>query len=178
MYRGENTGHIDIHHVAKQRTTTIKAVINAILASNITNDCCGARKIFLHDRYACPDLFSIIFEEMDSIGGGTCKKNRICLPGNDERLTLPKVAERGTYRRLYNRCFHIVDTRRKDSKTLQFIRSLMKIGITEVSRRRGQGVNHVVCPEDLTEYHHNMDGVDWGDQLQEHGAGFSSKAHF
>ena len=68
--------------------------------------------------YAFPELFKIIGEEMKLIGYGTCRKNRIVFPGDYERLTFPKVAEGGTYRRIYNRCFHIVATIWKDSKIL------------------------------------------------------------
>ena len=51
-------------------------------------------------------------------------------------------------------------------------------GITEVSRKRGPDIYQVIYPEDLIKYHHNMDGVDWGDQLREHGDGFSTKHTF
>ena len=40
----------------------------------------------------------------------------------------------------------------------------------EVSRRRGRDIHQFVCPEDLTEYNQNMDGVDQGNQLRYHGA--------
>ena len=70
----------------------MKAVINAVLASNIANDHCGARKIFLDNRHACQELFVLLFEEMNLIVGRTCRNNIIGFPGNDERLTLPKNA--------------------------------------------------------------------------------------
>ena len=50
--------------------------------------------------YACPELFAILFEEMNLIECGTYRKNIIGFTGNYERLKFPKVAERGTYRRL------------------------------------------------------------------------------
>ena len=62
MYQRNNAGKIDIHHCAKQLPTKMKAVINYILALNFDNDHCGARKIFLDNRYAWPELFTIIFE--------------------------------------------------------------------------------------------------------------------
>ena len=111
IYLWKNAGKIDIYHRAKQLTTTMKAVINDFLDSNIANDNYGAWKIFLEKRYACPELFSIIFEDMNLVGGGTCRNNIIGFPGNYERLKFPKGAVRGTYRQIYNRVFHILSTR-------------------------------------------------------------------
>ena len=156
----------------------MKAVICYFLASNITNDNCGARKIFLDNMYACPDLFVILFKDMNPIGSGTCRKNIIVFPGNDERLTLPKFWERGDCRQIYNRCLHLLSTMWKDSNILRLISSLRKTRILEVSRRKVQDIHQVVCPDYLTKYNHNMDGVDWGDQLREHSDGLSSKSHF
>ena len=156
----------------------MKAVINYVLTSNIANDHFKVRIIFIENRYACPDLFTILSEEMSLIGGGTYRKNIIGLTGNDELLTLTKFSERGTYRQLCNRHFHIVSTIWKYSKKLQLISSLRKTRIMEVSRRRGWDIHQVVCPEDLTGYHHNMDGVDRGVQLRENGTSFSTKEHF
>ena len=42
-------------------------------------------------KYACPEIFSILFEEINLIGGGTCRKKIIGLPENDERLKLKKL---------------------------------------------------------------------------------------
>ena len=64
--------------------------MNYILASNIANGHCGAYKVFFDKNYACPDLFAILFEEMSLIGAGTCRKNIIRFPGNDEHLTFTK----------------------------------------------------------------------------------------
>ena len=113
----------------------MKAVIHAALASKNSNDNYGARKLFLENRYGCPELFAILFEDINLIGGGTCRNIRICFLGDDEPLTFPKGIDIGTYSWLYNRRFHIVATRWKDYKTLQFISSLRKTVITEVSRR-------------------------------------------
>ena len=110
MYQVNNAGNFDIHNHAKQLPTTRKAVINAVLDSNIANDCCGAWKIFLDNRCACPELLVILFEEMNLIGGGTCRNNRICFPGDDERLAFTKGSQRGTYREIYIRRFCFVST--------------------------------------------------------------------
>ena len=47
-----------------------------------------------------------------------------------------------------------------------------------MSRRRGWDVKQVICTEDSNEYNQNMDGVDRGNQLREHGSGLYNKAHF
>ena len=61
---------------------------------------------------------------------------------------------------------------------MQFIRSFSKTVITEVSSRRVWDIHQVICPEYLTEYYHNIYGVELVDQLQEHGAVLYSKAQF
>ena len=48
----------------------------------------------------------------------------------------------------------------------------------EVSRRRVRDIYQVVCPENLTKYHQNMDGVDQVNQLQDHCDGLSFKSRF
>ena len=110
VYQGDNTGNIYIRHCAEQLPKITKDVINAVLVSNITNYHYGARKIFLDNMYACSELFAILFEEMNLIGGGTCRKNRICFPGDDERLAFTKGSQRGTYREIYIRRFCFVST--------------------------------------------------------------------
>ena len=156
----------------------MKAFINSVLVSNISNDYCGAWEIFLDNGYACPELFAIMFKYMNLIGCVTCRNDRIGFPGNDERLAFTKGTEIGNYSPLYNRHFHILSIGWEDSKTQQFISSLSKTGITEESRGRGQDIHQVFCPLYLTEFLHNMDGIDRGDRLQEHISRFSSKAHF
>ena len=91
---------------------------------------------------------------------------------------MPKVAERGIYRRIYNRRFHIVSTGYIYFKKMQFISGFSKTGMMEVSRTRDQDIIQFVCPESLTKYHQNMNGVDQGYQLRKHGAGFTYKVHF
>ena len=177
MWKGKSAGKIDINHNTNQLTTTIKSVINSVLYSKFSNDHCGAHKTFLVNRYNCLELFAIKFEKMNLIGGGSSRNNIIGFLGQGERLKFLKVSEIGTYRRLYNRLSHIVVTIFKDSTTLQFIRSLRKTRITNVSRRRGRYTHQVFCYEYLTKYHHNIDGVDRVNQLWEHITVFSSKYH-
>ena len=93
------------------------------------------------------------------------QKNIIGFPGDDERLTLIKGADRGTYRWIYNRLLNFVAKVWKESKTLQFIISLRKNRIFKVYRKRCWDIQQVVCPEDVTRYHQNMDGVKQSEKL-------------
>ena len=72
----------------------------------------------------------------------------------------------------------MVITRWKDSKILQTISTVMKSGVSEVSRRTGATVIKVQCPNDIILYQQYMDGVDRGDQHRVVGAGFANVAHF
>ena len=71
----------------------MKAVINTVLYSNITNDNCGELKIFFDNRYTFPELFFILFEYINLIGGGTCRNKRIYFAENYERFTFPNVSQ-------------------------------------------------------------------------------------
>eukprot|EP00957_Ditylum_brightwellii_P138051 10524783-Ditylum_brightwellii.AAC.1 len=148
VYQGKNSGNIDVDEKAKYLPTTMKVVVNACIASGIAND-----------------------------PRGTCQKNRKGFLGNDEHLNMPGGAERGDFKRLYNRCSHMASTRWKDSKVLQFISTLRMTDIVEVSRCRGQNMMIVACPSDITSYQDHMDAADRGDQRCLHRAGFSSNAH-
>ena len=63
----------------------------------------------------------------------------------------------------------------QDTQIHQQSRGIKKI---EVTRRRGQEIITMQYLIGITEYQHNMDGVDRGDQLHQHSAGFPAKAHF
>ena len=55
----------------------MKEFINAILASKISNDHCGAHELLLDIMYDFKELFVILSEYMNLIGGGIYRKNRI-----------------------------------------------------------------------------------------------------
>ena len=103
MYQTKKTGNNEINNHARKLETTTKEEINYVLAPNIINDHSEERKHSLTTGMLCKELFSILFEDMNLIGGETCRNNIIYIPGNDKWLALPKGLERGTYMRLYNR---------------------------------------------------------------------------
>eukprot|EP00957_Ditylum_brightwellii_P075165 5711884-Ditylum_brightwellii.AAC.1 len=61
---------------------------------------------------------------MNILGTGTCRKNRKGFPGDDSRSVVTPQSQWGTFKRVYNRRFHLVATTWKDSKILQFISNL------------------------------------------------------
>ena len=124
VYQGKNAGNIDVAEQAKNLPTTMKAVVNAVIASGMANDPDGARELFFDNRYAAPELCALLQEELNVYSAGTCRANRIGFPGKDPRLVLSSRAERGTFQRLYCARFNMIATRWKDSKTLQFISNL------------------------------------------------------
>ena len=76
MYQGKNAWNIDIYHREKKIPTMTNAVINVVLDSNISNYHYGERKLLLDNRYACTEIFEILGEEMNIIGGGNRKKEQ------------------------------------------------------------------------------------------------------
>ena len=81
----------------------------------------------LDHRYACPELLTILEEELNILAGNTREKTRKYFPVKHNCLNLLRSCERGTFKHIYNCCFRIVATRWKDSKTLQFISILRKL---------------------------------------------------
>ena len=94
--------------------------------AGVINDPDGARNMFF-DRFACPEILAILVEEINVLVDSTCWKNRKGYPRKDDGLTLPRGRERGTFKRFYNSCFHLVATRWKYSKTLKFTSSIRKL---------------------------------------------------
>ena len=60
----------------------MKVFINALVASKISNDQMWGTEKILDIRYACPELFAVLFEEVKLIGGLTFRKNIIGFPGS------------------------------------------------------------------------------------------------
>ena len=53
----------------------------------------GARKMFLFNLYACPELLAILEEDLNVLADGTFWKNRKGLPVKYGRLTLQRGGE-------------------------------------------------------------------------------------
>ena len=66
----------------------------------------------------------------------------------------------------------------KDSKILQTISTVMKKGLTLITRRTGTKQINVVVPNDIEKFQNYMGDVDRGDQHRVMGAGFSDVTHF
>ena len=103
VYQGKNASNIDIHPQAQNLPTTMKAVVNACYQTQMANDPNGARTLYADNRYSCPELLAILYEEMNILGAGTCRKNRKGFPGDDSRLVIPSQSQQGTFKHLYNK---------------------------------------------------------------------------
>ena len=57
--------------------TTQKAVVNAIIQSNLGNDPDGIRGLFIDSRYTAPQLLIVLREHHDILVAGTTRKNKI-----------------------------------------------------------------------------------------------------
>ena len=60
VYQGENIVNIDIHPSLQKLTTTQKYDANDIIESGIKNDPHGSRHIYMENKYAAPQLFSLM----------------------------------------------------------------------------------------------------------------------
>ena len=176
VYQGKNKANIDIDSTLRKLPTTQKAVANAIVKTKIANDKDGSRHIYMDNRYASPQLLALMLTNYNVRGVGTCKANRIGF--DSDSIQISKSCDRGTFARKVDPRLGMVITRWKDSKILQTVSTVMKSGVSEVSRRTGATVVKVRCPNDIILYQQYMDGVDRGDQHRVVGAGFANVAHF
>ena len=60
VWQGKNKANIDVGPTLYRLPTTQKVVANAIVESQIANDKDGSRHMFMDDRHAAPQLFSIM----------------------------------------------------------------------------------------------------------------------
>ena len=88
---GKSYGKNDINERFANVPTTIKAAVNGIILSGVGNDPDVARFV-LDNCYACPELLSILEEELNVPASKTSWNNRKGLPGKDNNLTIPRGA--------------------------------------------------------------------------------------
>ena len=71
IYQGRNQANIEIDSQITNLPTTQKAVINAVIKSNIAMDPDGSRCIFMDNRYQCAELALLLREnyQIYSVGG-------------------------------------------------------------------------------------------------------------
>ena len=60
VYQGNNQKNVDVHPRVRGLTTTQRYVANSILKTQIENDPIICRYLFLHRRYASPQLLEIM----------------------------------------------------------------------------------------------------------------------
>ena len=89
---------------------------NAIVKSQIANDKDGSRHMFVNNRHAAPQLFTIMLESYNLRGSRTCKSNIVGC--NSEILQLGKSCNRGTFVRKVDERLGIVISGWKDIKNL------------------------------------------------------------
>eukprot|EP00957_Ditylum_brightwellii_P178348 13583207-Ditylum_brightwellii.AAC.1 len=59
----------------------------------MANDPNGARTLYADNHYSCPELLATLYEEMNILGAGTCRKSRKRFPGDDSRLVVPSQSQ-------------------------------------------------------------------------------------
>jgi len=179
VYQGKNATNVGIRDEIKGVPTTQKAVINAVLQTEMHNDVDGARTIALDNRYQCPELAVLLRLRYNVYTAGTCRRNRIGFPQEHLGLVkLPKHANRGEYKMMLDEANKVQVCQWVDSKVVSVVSTKLDSSITTVRRRVGNHHLTITCPTAVTVYQKYMLGVDKGDQMRAHGGGFSRKAHF
>ena len=126
------------------------------------NDSYGAWKIFLYNRHASPEFFSLLEKYYSILDGGTRINNRKGFHNNYPFLNSLKNSDQGT-------CVQL--SRRKDSKVLRFIKNLHTHEVTEVIRIYYYEMMHVCYPVYIFYPQYNMVGLDRGNQVIDMSAG-------
>ena len=176
VYQGKNTANIGIPEQLHNMPTTQKAVVNAIVCSNLDMDPNGKHRLFMDNRYSSAALFVLLREQCKIVCSGTTRKNRIGWP--KEEMDLTKTMERGRSKVLYDHVNKVMVTQWVDNKVVSCTSTLEVSGTVPVTRRYGADVLDLTVEKCLSLYQQGMGGVDRGDQYRELGAGFTTKAHF
>ena len=176
VYQGKNAPNIGIHESIKTCPTTIKAVLNSVIACRLDESPYGARHITLDNRYQSPLLCFVLRERYGILSTGTCRINRI---GWDNKImTLKKSQQRGDSLFAYDDIRRIMTVQWNDSKVVNLVSSVIDNSMTTVSRQQGRRKLDYPCPTVMTKYHREMGGVDKADQHRAAGGGFALKAHY
>jgi Transposase IS4 len=176
VYQGKNAANVGIHRAVRALPTTQKAVLNAVLATDMHREVNGARHIALDNRYQCPELALVLRQKFKIYSTGTCRKNR---KGWDkDQMTLEKKEGRGKYKFVVDKDNKVVCCQWVDSKVVNCVSSILSLEVAEVSRQIGSEKKTFSCPYIITKYQKNMMGVDKSDQMRAAGGGFASKAHY
>ena len=178
VYQGKNAANIDIDESVRAFPTTQKAVLNAVIRAGLSNDPQGSRVIAMDNRYAAPELFVVLLEIHDIYASGTTRSNRIGYPKDDERLTVPRGAERGEFKMVVDWSNQLAAIEWKDSKVVRMLSSTLTPGVDVVQRCVGRDILNVPCPRMVIKYQTHMNAIDQGDQSRMHGGGWANKGHF
>jgi Transposase IS4 len=175
VYQGANAKNVAIHRAARDLPTTQKAVLNAVLATEMHKEVNGARHLAMDNRYQCPELALILRQKFKIMSSGTCRKNR--KGWNKDLMNLEKKDGRGTYKFSVDKSNKIVCCQWVDSKVVNCVSSCVTSEVEEVKRQVGSTKKTFPCPVILRRYQKTMMGVDKSDQMRALG-GFASKAHY
>ena len=95
VHQGKNKANIYISPTLNRLPTTQKAVDNAIVKSQISNDKDGSRHAFVDNRHVASQLFATMLTNCNFRGSGTCKASQVGC--DSEILKLGKSYDRGTF---------------------------------------------------------------------------------
>lgn len=95
-----------------------------------------------------------------------------------DEMNLSKKTDRGSCKMLYDKEDKVLIGQWNDNKVVNFVSMLNDGGIGCVKCQVGNTKIELSCPNSLIAYQQKMGGVDKGDQMRGHMAGFSNKVHF
>ena len=177
VYQGKNG--TDIHEVEQVRgmASTQKAVANAIITANLSNDPCGYREVYCDNRYASPELAVYLRENCRILMSGTMRSNR---KGFEKKMMdMSKTNSlRGDSKFYYDVNNQVSIVQWHDNKIVNVVSTLGSHGKVDIQRRVGSKMKIFTTEKCIKAYQENMGGVDRGDQIRDMGAGFCRKAHF
>lgn len=176
VYQGKNSNNVGISNELQCFPVTQKAVLNALHQLNLHMETDGFRFVATDNQYACPELAVACRERFNCYLSGTCRTNRV--GWMKEMMDLSKKSDRGACKLLYNKENKVIIGQWNDNKVVNFVSTLNDCGLGTVKRQVGSNKIELPCPNALIAYQQKMGGVDKGDQMRGHMAGFSNKVHF
>jgi hypothetical protein len=180
VYQGKNGNNIGVNKAIQDFPTTQRAVLNALYSRKFHQETGGYRHLAADNRYACPELCVAAREKFSCYISGTTRTKR---KGWDKAImNLSSVRKnelsQGQCNLAYDYQNEILIGQWHDNKIVNFCSSANDIGLGTVKRCSGSTRDEYPCPIGLIMYQKNMFGVDKGDQMRDHGAGFSNHVHF
>jgi hypothetical protein len=177
VHQGQNDTNVGVSDEVGELPPMQKAVVHAIVGTNLQNDPDGAREVSVDNRCGACELARLCEFRLDTTLNSTTRTNRKGWP-KDEMDLVKKKGNRGDFKMAWDPINRVQVGQWVDNKVVSIVSTNRTTKVGTVERRIGAMRKNLDCPEILIKYQKTMFGVDKGDQYRAAGMGFACKSHF